>query len=88
MSHDLVVEPSSMEEGGEYSDLLRVEVARAEEIINVLQNQCKFCRLSWTQYHFVMHIPSHVLFNITPLDPSPNLYHLNYLFSPLPTWQH
>lgn len=88
MSRDLVVEPSSMEEGGEYSDLLRVQVARAEETTNVLQNQCKFCRLSWTQYHFVTHIPSHVLFNITRLDPSPNLYHLNYLFSPLPTWQH
>jgi hypothetical protein len=27
MIHGLVVEPSSMEEGGEYSDLLRVEVA-------------------------------------------------------------
>jgi len=27
MTHGLVVEPSSMEEGGEYSDLLRVEVA-------------------------------------------------------------
>lgn len=31
-SHGLVVEPSSVEEGGEYSDLLRVEVARAEKI--------------------------------------------------------
>jgi hypothetical protein len=27
MSHGLIVEPSSVEEGGEYSDLLRVEVA-------------------------------------------------------------
>lgn len=51
MTHALVVEPSSMEEGGEYSDLLRVEVARAEEITRVLQNQCKFCRLSQTLYH-------------------------------------
>ena len=87
MTHGLVVEPSSMEEGGEYSALLRVEVARAEEITSVLENQCTFCRLSHTQYHSVTHIPSHVLFNnITPLDPSPNLYHLNYLSSPLPTW--
>jgi len=75
-----------MEEGGEHSDLLRVEVARAEEITSVLQNHCKFCRLSQTQYHSLTHIPSHVLFNITPLEPSPNLYHLNYLLSPLPTW--
>jgi hypothetical protein len=76
-----------MEEGGEYSDLLRVEVARAEERTSVLQNQHKFCMLSQTQYHSLTYMSSHVLFNnITPLDPSPNLYHLNYLLSPLPTW--
>jgi len=87
MTHGLVVEPSSMEEGGEYSDLLRVEVARAEEITSVLQNQCKFCTLSQTQYHSLTYMSSHVLFNnITLLDPGPNLYHLNYLLSPLPTW--
>jgi len=38
MTHGLVVEPSSMEEGGEYSDLLRVEVATAEEIPNVTKS--------------------------------------------------
>lgn len=38
MIHGLVVEPSSMEEGGEYSDLLRVEVATAEEISNVTKS--------------------------------------------------
>jgi hypothetical protein len=38
MTHGLVVEPSSMEEGGEYSDLLRVEVATAEEITSVTKS--------------------------------------------------
>jgi len=38
MTHGLVVEPSSMEEGGEYSDLLRVEVAIAEEITSVTKS--------------------------------------------------
>jgi hypothetical protein len=37
-SHGLVVEPSSVEEGGEYSDLLRVEVATAEIIICVTKS--------------------------------------------------
>jgi hypothetical protein len=31
MSHGLAVEPSSVEEGGEYSDPLRVEVATTSE---------------------------------------------------------